>query len=368
MDRSIRILLSAGAGLLLLAGAVRADTIKRSPSPLENVTVKKETYKKVVYQLGDTAIQNEMDRKKDRILGVEYDEWPEGWESGKEALAASDFQRAFNDFMDVAKASSEDFPQAKQYGQFWMAETCRRWGESGNGDALKQAIGRYKELMANEPETVFLARVYIGLGNCLLLTGSTDEAMGYFDKVFADEYFSEGEKVLAKLGKAQVLERGAKFPAAAAEYTAILGEAQKSAPEMVYMVRVRIANCNLNIQGKVDEAQEEFNRILASSDLPVDSRANIRASALNGRGECWWKKREYEKAMWDFLRVVILHEAVTSESPKAYNFAVQCMRNWARALEKESKKEEAGMWKRRAKELEDELRNKFPGSPYARAG
>ncbi|MCU0723381.1 MAG: hypothetical protein MUC63_07180, partial [Planctomycetes bacterium] len=126
-------------------------------------------------------------------------------------------------------------------------------------------------------------------------------------------------------------------------------------------------NCSLNL-GKVDEAKDEFSRILASGELPAKERASIRASALNGRGECGWKSKDYEKAMWDFLRVVVLYEAVTSESPKAFYYASQCMRNYSRVLEKDNKKEEARVWKIRANDLEKELKEKFPGSPWARGG
>jgi tetratricopeptide (TPR) repeat protein len=367
MHRTFRIALASLAGLLVAAGALWADTIKRSPSPLENVTVTKETYKKVVYTLGETNISNEMDRLRDRILGVEYDEWPEGWVEGHEALAASDFQKAFDSFDDVFKAPSSDFPQAKQYGLFMKAETLRLWGESGNDGALKEAATLYNKLLADDPETVHAAKAHIGLGTCLLLQGGKDQALAEFEKVLADEYFTGSDKVAAKVGKAHVTELDKKWAQAIAEYTQILGEAQKEAPETSYLVKVRIATCNVGA-GKLPEAQDEFNRILSSSDIPVSIRASVRASALNGRGECGWKNKDYEKAMWDFLRVVILYESVTSESPKAFYLAGQCMRNISRILEKENKKEEARMWKFRAGELEKELQVKFPGSPYSKGG
>jgi len=367
MNRTFRIALAALPGLFLAAGALRADTIKRSPSPLENVTVTKETFKKVVYTLGETAISNEMDRLKDRIIGVEYDEWPEGWVEGHEALAASSFQKALDNFEDVIKASSSEFPQAKQYGLFWKAETQRRWGESGNDNELKNAVNSYGKLLKDEPESVHAAKAHIGLGTCYLLMKLKDQALPEFDLVLAEEYFTGADKIAAKVGKAQVSEGETKWAQAIAEYTAILAEAQKAAPEMVYMVKVRIAACNVGA-GKFPDALDEFNRILASSDIPEGIRTTVRASALNGRGECSWKNKEYEKALWDFLRVVVLYEGVTSESPKAFNLAGQCMRNLARLADKDNKKDEARMWKMRANELEKELKEKFPGSPYSKGG
>jgi tetratricopeptide (TPR) repeat protein len=360
MHPALRIALLASASLFLLPRSLVADTIHRDPAPIRNVTVIQETYRKVAYKIpGGGDIVNQLDRKRDRVRSVEYDEWPAGWEEGLAALASNRWMEALDGFLQVARANPDDYPQARQYGLFWAAETLRRWGEGGNAEALTRAVAAYRQLMSAEPETVFLARVHVGLGDCLLRTGNPDEARGGFEKVLADAYFSEGDRILAKLGKAGIREAGGDFQAALGEYTTILEEAKRSAPETVGTARVRVARCLLNLPDRVDEAQAEFDRVLAITDLPADSRASIRAGALNGRGECRWKKKEYEKAMGDFLRVVILYEEVASETRKAYPLAVQCMQSRARALETERKREEAGAWRRRAKDLDDEFRRKF---------
>jgi tetratricopeptide (TPR) repeat protein len=357
-----------GAGLILALGAqtLFADNIIRQRSNIENVTVIRETFKKVFYYPpGGMKIEQSQDYIENKVIRVEYDMWPEEWENGKAALANSQFTDAYDLFMEMTKASKDQFPQAIQYGLFWAAETIRKAAEAGSGNPA-EALGIYDKLLKRVPETVHLAKVLVGRGKCLLLLGKKAEALAEFNRVPGEKYFKPADKVDAKVQMALIAELEGKYRVALQEYNKIQDEAVKVAPAAVPLVKVRMGACKVGL-GKFDEALGDFNRILTSADQITDlsKKAEVKAAAYNGRGECYWKKKEYENGMWDFLRVIVLYETVTSESPKAFWHASECMKNMAGKLRKEGNKDEARMWRGRSRELYGELKKKFPGSFWA---
>ncbi|MHC4599105.1 MAG: tetratricopeptide repeat protein, partial [Planctomycetota bacterium] len=306
----------AVALLLLAAVSASADTIVRARSNIEGVTVIEENYQKVVYfPPGGIKIKQSADQLTDKVIRVDYELWPDTWALGHEDLKNSRFQDAYDAFLDVAKASKEQYPQAKQYGLFWAAETLLKWAEAGNGAAIKEAMGTYGELLRSVPKTVHLAKVYVGLGRCYILLGKKNEAQAELNKVEPEKYFKPADKVEAKVQIAKIAELEGKFRNALAEYQGLLKQAEKVAPKAVPLVKVRMAACKVGL-GKFNDALDDFNRLLSSAKTPA-----VKASAYNGLGECHWKKKDYKKAMMFFLRVVVLFETVTSESPKAFWFA-----------------------------------------------
>jgi hypothetical protein len=130
-------------------------------------------------------------------------------------------------------------------------------------------------------------------------------------------------------------------------------------------VKIRVASCLLGL-GRVDEALSGFGRILAFAEGVSDpeQRVQVKAAALAGRGECYWKKKEYEKGMWDFLRVVVLFDASGPMVPKALWHASACMKNLAARHREAGEKEQAGIWRGRSRALLHELGEKFPASPW----
>ncbi|MHC4777185.1 MAG: tetratricopeptide repeat protein [Planctomycetota bacterium] len=358
MRGTFRTLLIGGLLLFLAAGSLSADTIVRARSNIEGVTVIRETFQKVFYYPpGGIKIEQSADQLSDKVIRVDYDMWPDEWDLAREDLKNSRFQDAYDGFLAMSK--SNNFHQAKQYGLFWAAETLLKWAEAGNGGALAQALATYAELLKRVPQTVHLAKAYIGMGRCYILLGKKNEALAELNKVFPEKYFKPEDKVAAKVQKAKIAELEGKFRNALAEYQSILGEAKKVAPEAVPLVKVRMGACKVGL-GNFDDAMGDFNTILSSAKT-----AAVKASAYNGRGECNWKKKDYEKAMMDFLRVVVLYETITSESPKAFYYASKCMSEMSAKLRKDGKKDESKMWRSRSRELFGELKTKFPGSTWA---
>lgn len=357
MRAQLSILLAVGLLVGLLGATVQADTIVRSKSNIENVEVFNETYEVVEYYPPGIRIAQKQAQKE--VIKVEYDNWPESWEIGHENLANSAFEQAYQDFLDVSRANAEDFPQARQYGMFWAAETLRKAGEAGNTGAIQQALADYDKLLQAKPDTVHFFKVAIGKGRCFLMLKKQAQALAEFEKVLNAEVAKPDDKVNARVAKAMVSEMEGRYRNALNEYEQILDDAQRYAPDSVPLVKVRIASCKVGLE-QFEDALAEFNRILSSAKKP-----EVRAAAYNGRGDCYWKKRDYEKALWDYLHVVVLFETVTSESPKAFYYAAQSMSNVAAELRKEGKKDEERVWRSRSRELIGELRTKFPGSEYA---
>jgi len=360
MRASLRVVLAAGALAFLVAGELLADTVYRKRANQEGVNVYKETFKKVFYTPPGSKLKQDFDYLKDKVIRVEYENWPEEWDYGRDDLANSRFQDAYDAFIAVSKASADSFPQARQYGLYWACETLVKWAEAGNGRALGEALKTFDMLMQAEPETVHLAKVFIGKGKCYLLMGKKAEALAEFNKVFREEYFKPEDKVAARVQMALIAELGKQYRKALDQYTQILGEANQVAPDAVPLVKVRMAACKVGLE-QYDEALDEFDRLLSSAKT-----AAVKAAAYNGRGECHWKKKEYETAMWDFLRVVVLYETITSESPKAFYYASMCMKNMAAIYRKQNKKEEEKLWRGRSRGLFGELKEKFPGSPWVK--
>jgi tetratricopeptide (TPR) repeat protein len=310
-------------------------------------------------------IEQRMDRLENGVLRVEYSAWPEDWVSGQDALREGRFLDARDAFLKVSRADPKTFPQALQYGLFYAAESLRMWAAVGNPAAWKEALALYGDLFRRVPDTVHFAKAHLGRGKCLLELGKTPDALAAFNRVLESPNASATEKIGAKVQVARIAEEEGRLRTAVKAYRDLLRESQKLAPPAVPVVKVRLAACKLRM-GKFDEAADEFSRILASDQRMTDpqKRAEVNSAAYAGRGECYWKKKEYEKGMWDFLRVIILYGSSNTQTPKALWHASACMKNMAAQHRKAGEKDRARIWRGRSVLLFRELGEKFPRSPW----
>lgn len=355
----------AAAAALLLAGAwtpARADTIHRkNGTEINDVQVIGETIQQTTYVLpGAVRVVQKMDSQK--IARVEYDSAPMDYEQGLEALKANYFQDAVNKFQQAMRANTEDYPWARQYSLFQIGEAYRAWADAGATQHYKTALGAYQALLKDIPDSIHKYRAMLGMGDCLLALGDKRQATSYFEKVIGDNY-DPSYTIRAKIGLARILEMDEKYREARSKFREIYNEARTlarsdpSAKEIPNLALVREGACIVGLR-KYDEAIAFFQDIISKTD-----NDEILAGAYNGLGDSYYAKRQIEKAMWAFLKVAIVFEHVTSEAPKAFFYASVTLQDMATKLKDEK---QARDWVRRAKRLKSELRQKFPGSEWAK--
>jgi tetratricopeptide (TPR) repeat protein len=349
----------------ILAGAllsgVYADTIvRKNGTKMADMVVVLETIKETKYKLGDSGIMQSMDSKK--IARVEYESIPLAYEQAEADRKTCLFPSAINNYQKAMAANPQDYPWARQYAMFGIAETLRAWAEAGDISRFSQAIGAYQGLLKFMPDTIHFYGCQLGMAKCLLAMKKYNEASGLFDKVIADNY-DDRYTIQAQIGKARILEVHKKFREAKHKYREIYNKARSlassdpSAKDIPNQALVREGACLVGM-GKIDEAMSFFEDLIKQAESD-----EVLAGAHNGVGDCYYKKRRMEDAMWAFLKVAIVFEHITSEAPKAFYYAYASMSEVAGKMKDQNK---ARDWKGRAKGLKAELRRKFPGSPYAR--
>jgi len=352
------------AALLVQAAfvTVQADVIvRKNGTRIKDVQVTNETIKEVTYVLpGAVKVIQRMPTQK--IAKVEYENKPMEWEQALQALKGNFFQDAVNRFTRCVRLNADDFPWIRQYSLFKVAEAYRAWAEAGVRAHFQSAMAAYQSLLKGMPDTVHLYSCHLGVAKCYLALGKTPEASSLFGKIIKDN-FDDRYNIRAKIGLARILELGKKYREARSKYREIFNEARSlarsdpSLSEIPNLALVREGACIVGLR-KFDEALTFFQDILTKADSD-----EVLAGAYNGLGDAYYAKRKIESAMWAFLKVAIVFEHITSEAPKALYFASLTMKDLA------TKKKDPALakkWSRRSRGLKNDLRQRFPGSPWAK--
>jgi tetratricopeptide (TPR) repeat protein len=352
------------AALLVQAAfiSVQADTIfRKNGIKIKDVQVTKETIKEATYVLsGPVKVIQRMPTQK--IARVEYENKPPEWEQAINDMRQNFFKEAINRFTRCARLNADEFPWIRQYSLFKVAETYRAWAEAGEDKHFTSAVAAYQELLKGMPDTVHRYSCLLGVAKCYLALSKTKEASSLFGKIIKDN-FDPRYNIRAKIGLARILEIGKKYREARSKFREIFNEARSlarsdpSLSEIPNLALVREGACIVGLR-KFDEALTFFQDILTKADSD-----EVLAGAYNGLGDAYYAKRKIEKAMWAFLKVAIVFEHITAEAPKALYYASLTMKDLSSKIKDPVL---AKKWNRRSRGLKNDLRQRFPGSPWAK--
>lgn len=352
--------LASAAAIAAGASSARADEIlfPEGRAPLKNVEIVSESYEKVVYRISGS----QQEEPTANIAEIVRTNKTTRYTGAEQKLKRGELKGAIDDFgKSITDAEGSPNPQhkwMKHYSLFYLAECYRQ-----TGDAAK-ALETYDRLLKDNDKTRFYAPAKLGMGLCKLASGDRAGARAIFSEL-------EGEAKSKKLGEkwefgallanAEVLEAEGKIKDALERYRKVANAAQVAGGKggnagtraAIHVQRLMAKDD----PSKADAAAGAIQKQIEDEYKKPAPDVDVAAAAYNALGDVYAAKDDFGKALLAYLRVALDDELRKSadERPKALYCA-------AMALEKVKKEG----WQDRAKLLRGELKEGYPGSPWAK--
>lgn len=347
--------------LLLFTGAAfgqaRDQIVRKTEGPILAEVIS-ESYDKVVYEQGG----KEAEVPAQNVQDIIYSDTPDAYYTAEELRAQGDYENAIKSFR-LAQNAGEVRPWVQEYTRYQIAECHRRWGPGHYDDA----IAAYQELIAQHPQTRFLAPALYGIGQSQLVTGLASAATETFDRL-------EREASSKRLGEVWVVR--ARFQKGWAELAAKqFGPARNtfaSAASLIDSTLSRVQDLDpasrqelesLQVSAKLAEgdsylAEEQYDRaesffksLLGGSN--GSSSIALKAGATNGIGECLYHKKQYEEARLEFTRANVLYRGSDEQTARSLYWLGKCVE----ALQEPR-------WQSKQESYWNELRERYPDSRW----
>lgn len=300
--------------ILLLAISVCADTIvlKGSKKERNNVIIREETYKHVVFSEKNAPTSRATIPTRD-VVEIIYEEIPPYF-----TRAENLFQ--VGKYADAAKAYQS---LVKQEG--WTQQHCMfKIGECHymQGD-YKKAIKQYNSLLDEFRETVYLLETQFRLGDSYVASQNPDWGKSYshYSKAaaVAGEIKDDRERLRAIYKMGWCREQEASLDKAIESYDQLVRSSNEY-PGWQHTGKLRKAHCLLK-QQKYEDAKK---MLLALGREEADNK--ILGGIYAGLGHYYLDaKRDKERALMCYLRVILMYPDEDEYAATAYQKAASCL-------------------------------------------
>jgi hypothetical protein len=299
-------LLAASALVLSSAPRAQEDQIFWTDGTvIENVTVTSFTLREIKYRTKSGATETQSsDKVADLRVAKVLDRYRRAYADAKKAEGPGNF------LAEAERLKSDPF-----LAQFGFVEAARLLIDNGQYSDAFQVL---ETLATEHPDSGFLPRLYREKLDFYIGRGKEKgaEALAVADKYSSaaqTQAYPAGYVVEARYYKTMARGISGELDSAQlrTEMKQVLQDAATGHPGVAQRARLQVAN-TLLMEGKIDEAKQEFEDLLKKDYSPED----VRAGAWLGLGNCHFKsgdpvnKEPYYQALLAFLRVYI-------ETPKA---------------------------------------------------
>ncbi len=321
-------------GLLPLMGDV---IITSKGNKIESISIIKETYLKVHYYFKSQR-GSEQTFDQYQVKEIVYDEVPNDFKTAENFFQAGSYSRAIKEYGRTLRGDN----WTKQHCLFKIAESYRLLKN------YPKAIGAYKKLRKEFPETKYLPESYFYTGECYFIGKKWQSASGNFQK--AEKTYREVnkmEKALTALyWNALVYEKAKRFQNALAAYQ-IVEKNYRKTPEISLLAMARIGHCFLGLNN-ASMAKNKFIKLALDKDI-VDGE--VMAYTYLGLGHYHYKEQDYKKALFCYLRVASLYDQDRETSAEAHYLAGNCFQKLAN---------DENDYRARGKRLQELVKRKYP--------
>lgn len=308
--------------------------IRRNGQRTEQVTVTSDEHTKVVFSIpgpdGGTMVSQ---FPADHVVGIIYGDEPPSYTSARTYLERGSYQRALENFASAAGEKAR--PWLQVYGPFGMAECERHLGK------FQDALRDYQRVLDTAPKSRLappsiegMALASIGLGG-----DNFTKAWDMYEKLESGDYGVRW-KLTGSLGKGFVRESEAPSFLAAGNsdlkdsrltdalglYQALIDTMGKATDlkdeaykELLFNAKTRKGKV-LMAQQRIDDAVQWFTTLIQGAR---EAKKGI-AEAYNGRGDCLSAGKQYQRALWDYLRVATVYFYETPHHQYAVKRCVEC--------------------------------------------
>jgi tetratricopeptide (TPR) repeat protein len=179
-----------------------------------------------------------------------------------------------------------------------------------SGTRLAPAIELLKKFCAANPKGWQIVRASTLLAQLLIDDKKFDDAEAVYADLADKDYLSDDDRDSFRLAAARVSIRAENYQAALTKLQAVADKLKD--PKQKTRAEVYQAECLAQLN-KADEARAKLKVLLADPKLDKD----LRATAYNALGYCYYVQKRYKDALWEFLRVDVIYHQDRQEHARA---------------------------------------------------
>jgi len=277
-----------------------------------------ETYKEVKYLLGGSWQK----MSAENIIEIRRERTTLGFQSAEQARAEGNYNEAIKKYDALLERELDDEDMwEKAYATYYKA-LCLQMLGGAEPAKLTEAMKVYKEFLNKFPEHRLVPHALQGRGTCALSRNLWADAEGAFSKLASREYGKYWE-IIGKYWLGEVAYRQGDTSKAKQQWRLILGSADRYGMKDVRAKLTLLEGLEEMKKGNMDKAKKKFEKVI---DMGASSN-DVLAKAHNGLGDCYYReaggdKAKLRKALFEYLKVVLLYSSVRKEYIHALEMAI----------------------------------------------
>ena len=302
--------------------------------------------------------------KLNEIKNIKYANQPYKYFNAQNSQSQREYDKAIKVYQEILEdiKSSKTRALFKQHMLFNIArcyQSDRKFG---------QAVKAYEHLLKEIPDTRYFREAYENIAQCYLAQKDITKAVAAMveaRKQGSAAGLDQESLLKFDLLKANILENNGQ-PDQAQPLYANISQQATNLPDIAAIAMVGQGRCYITAHKDYGKAKKIFESVISQY-----KSFEARAGAYNGLGDCNFQEANngqdptmYKKPLFNYLRSYLMYpppdNGSTFEAEKAMFQAGQCFKKLSKSLPKEKRK----IYKNYAHGLYDDLKNRYPNSPW----
>ena len=342
-------------------GQAYRDTIEpKKGKPKEGLEVFEETYKAINWTSKDLGSQKQS-YPTSRVKAVKHGDAPGDYFSATTKMVNRDFDNAITSFKRAA-TNKKVRPWIHPYTKYKIARCYQLSARTA------EAARAYEKMLSEHSQHFLAPSAHHRAADSYLAMKDLEKALAHFKKLASTDFGDEWV-LMAQDGMARVLEAKKEFKAASDKYRELVSQTRdkKNFQHILNLGYKGLGRNQLKLN-QPDKAVKTFNELRGIAQQ-LENQPGL-AVAFNGIGDCLYRTGMFEDAALQYLRVNILYaldkngKTDKEEDSRAIYQAALCFRKLS--LQQGIPKEKKLAWQARSLKLLNEVKGKYPGTPWGK--
>lgn len=282
------------------------------------VKIGKETYKEVTYGIGEGGRLSRQREPAENVVSVEHGDRSQTFMSAEEDREKGAYETAIEKYRTCIKFEEKEW--VKAYSMFYIARCFFLWAQT-NPSKFEEALKAYENFIAQFPDHRLVPDAWQGKADCATRLRKSQIAQEAYEQMAKGE-FGAKYRYWGEIGLAQVEMAQGKMEQGLERIKKIYTDtnAQKL-PGVVATCKLLLSK-GLMATRKYDEAIKNLKETVSK---PEGVGKEVMATAHNLLGDCYRQlgaPQDTERALLEYLKVVLLYFAVESEYASALPKAI----------------------------------------------